>query len=277
MKRLAYLATTFLITASSLAYADGPGDPELPADNRIKILTYAETDVYTIPTKYGYQTNIVFDPKEAIETVSVGDRSLWQIIPNNNRIFLRPLTDGLATNMTVITNKHEYHFDIKSVGSEKTNNIYVAEFRYPDDRPPLPPVTLMPMDEPTAPPTPVAAPVKPVVLKPAPQASVQGNGVAIPPLDTQRSQNPNYNYTYTGEDAIAPARVYDDGRSTYIEYASKPDIMPIPYLVADNGESVMATHKVDGNVLVIPNVASGWLLKGPSGTIHVYNEMLTAQ
>src|SRR5688572_30855497 len=77
--------------------------PDLPVDNRIKILTYSPLDVYKITTKYGYQTSLVFANNEEISTVSVGDRSLWQIIPSGNRIFIRPMVDDVATNMTVIT------------------------------------------------------------------------------------------------------------------------------------------------------------------------------
>lgn len=104
------------------------------SDQRIKQLAYNEGDVYTITTKYGYQTNIVFSAKEDIETISVGDKSVWQIIPSGNRIFIRPMEEDVITNMTVLTNKHSYQFDLKSLGpAQSEGNIYVATFVYPDE------------------------------------------------------------------------------------------------------------------------------------------------
>ena len=108
--------------------------PAPPSDQRIKQLSYDEGDVYTITTKYGYQTNIVFSPKEDIETISVGDKSVWQIIPSGNRIFIRPMEEDVITNMTVLTNKRSYQFDLKSLGpAQNEGNIYVATFIYPQE------------------------------------------------------------------------------------------------------------------------------------------------
>ena len=108
--------------------------PAPPNDERIKQLVYNEGDVYTITTKYGYQTNIVLSPKEDIETISVGDKSVWQIIPSGNRIFIRPMEEDSITNMTVLTNKHSYQFDLKSLGpAVNEGNIYVATFIYPEE------------------------------------------------------------------------------------------------------------------------------------------------
>lgn len=107
---------------------------QVPSDQRMKQMAYNEGDVYTITTKYGYQTNIVFSPKEDIETISVGDKSVWQIIPSGNRLFIRPMEEDVTTNMTVLTNKRSYQFDLKSLGPAQTEgNIYVASFVYPEE------------------------------------------------------------------------------------------------------------------------------------------------
>ena len=110
------------------------GDVSMQGDSRIKMLLYDESDVYTITTRYGYQTNVVFSPQEEIELISVGDRSLWQIIPTGNRMFIRPMEEDVITNMTVITNKHSYQFDLKSLPADKAGNIYVAKFIYDNSK-----------------------------------------------------------------------------------------------------------------------------------------------
>lgn len=235
-------------------------EPELPTDSRIRIFTYSPADVYTVPTKYGYQTSIVFAKNEEISTVSVGDRSMWQIIPSGNRIFLRPMNDGLATNMTVITNIREYNFDIKSITEDKKDNLYVIQFRYPDKKNSL--------RETLEEEVPVPDPIQPVRTITTPSGRV-----AIPPLDTQRSQTTNSRYTYTGPDAIAPAQVYDDGKNTYVVYNSMPLPAPVPVVRSADGKQVVAAHKLEGDMLVVQSVSSGFVLKSPSGDITVYNEM----
>lgn len=107
----------------------------MPEDARIKLLKYDQNDIYTIYTLYGYQTNIEFGRDETIQTISVGDRSLWQIVPSNRRMFIRPLDDNMTTNMTVITDRRTYQFDLKSGEGELSNNprmVYVARFVYPE-------------------------------------------------------------------------------------------------------------------------------------------------
>lgn len=253
LRNIILLITALLPFAAWAAEID-----ELPADNRIKILTYSEGDVYTINTKYGYQTSIVFEEGEQITTISVGDRSQWQIIPTGSRIFIRPLLDELATNMTVITNLREYNFDIKS--GKGDNNLYVAQFRYPQKAPPAPPPAYMP--------EPVMAPA---------EMSTDSN-VTIPPLDTQRTAELNMAYTYTGPDEIAPTQVYDDGRNTFIVYDRLPQDVPQPYIIAANGQKVLANHRIDGNRMIVVLIVSDIIiLRNSQGEITIYNESLKVQ
>lgn len=249
MKLIPTFCAILLFTAPAFAQVDD----ELPGDRRIKILTYSRNDVYTVPTKYGYQTSIVFGSGEEIVTVSVGDRSTWQIVPSHNRIFIRPMDDNLTTNMTVITNQREYNFDIKSVGANGSGNLYVVQFRYPGSEP---------KDEPL-----VIASSAPA----APAATVAAT--SIPPLDTQRTQETNTRYSYTGADALAPADVFDDGKNTYVVYKTIPSPAPIPMVSGTSGQSAVATHRIDGNRIIINTVASSFVLTSPSGNITVYNEM----
>lgn len=253
--------------------------PDLPADSRIRILTYDETDVYTIVTKYGYQTNVVFGPSEEIQTISVGDRSLWQIIPSGNRLFIRPMEDNVITNMTVLTNRRSYNFDLKSVGPDKDNNIYVAKFIYPDQKrrlsgidDPMTEIMAAPAPMPAAAPAPAAEPVKltpaePTAYSPPPAKVVAGSGVAEP-------ANPNYNYTFSGPDELAPVQVYDDGKSTYIKYKNPYQPLPNAYMIGPDGEEQLTTVYQRDKVMMIDAIASKWVLRNSNGAIVVYNEML---
>lgn len=234
-------------------------DPTSNDDRRIKLLPYEETSVYTITTRYGYQTNIVFAPNEEVETISVGDRSPWQIIPAGNRIFIRPMEEEVITNMTVLTNKHSYQFDLKSLGSDKPEgNIYVAQFVYKDNRKSPPPYAGTPAtygNYPAAPPPMVAT----------------GNAPSAPPATPG---HPNYNYTYAGADALAPLQVYDDGQFTYIKYPSMLDPIPSVFIVSPSGVEMPANFNVNDNVLRIQGIAPQITLKNKENTVHIFNENL---
>jgi type IV secretion system protein VirB9 len=226
------------------------------SDERIKTIEYSENDVYTLTTKYGYQSNIVFGNGESIETISVGDRSVWQIIPSGHRLFIRPMQQGVTTNMTVLTNKHSYQFDLKSLSAEDKEEkaIYVAKFVYPKPVVPLPPMPPMPAPPPP-PPTVKAEP--PAAPAPAPAVYT------------------NYNYTYSGPDTLAPLQVFDNGKTTFIKYVELPEPLPEIYTVDENGARALVAAETQNNLLAIHTIASKMELEHAGGTIVVYNEMLT--
>ena len=256
--------------------------PVLPSDSRIKTLMYDELDVYTIKTKYGYQTNLVFAPGEEIQTISVGDRSLWQLIPSGNRLFIRPMEENVITNMTLITNRRSYQFDIKSVAANENDNIYVAKFIYPDrfeSAAPLMPPVSMPAPAPVATPAPeTKASVIGTVPPPAPGATPAPLSSATGPIagpGITEPVNPNYSYTYSGPDELAPLQVYDDGKSTYIKYRDPYQPLPNAYMIEADGSEKLTTVYQRDKVMLIDAVASKWVLRHSTGAITIYNEMLS--
>ncbi len=242
---------------------------------RVKELVYNEANVYVIRTKYGYQTNIVFDPKEEVQTISVGDRSLWQIIPSGNRLFIRPMTENISTNMTLLTNKHSYEFDLKSVPAKNESNVYVVRFTYPEKIAPL-------VDNYAYAPTSVAAAYTPVqtLTEPKPVITPEAPKLAAPEVASPSSIGLlpiryNYSYTYAGPDALAPLQVYDDGKSTFIKYKEMAKKAPAVYSIDSSGKETPVAATVKGPSLVIDNVASELALRSSDGEIRVYNESLS--
>src|SRR5665213_77922 len=110
--RHAFCSLLFLLYSPAWA-ADIP--VPVATDSRIKTFVYSENDVFTIVTHYGFESNIEFGREEEIETISIGDRVGFQIVPSGRRLFIRPQTDHARTNMTIVTNKHAYQFDLISV------------------------------------------------------------------------------------------------------------------------------------------------------------------
>lgn len=107
----------------------------ITTDNRIKTYVYNENEVYNLLIHYGYQSNIEFGIGEEVETISVGDSYAWKINPIGRRLFIKPMEENIHTNMTVITNKRTYQFDIMSrAADDKIDKelVYVVKFFYPD-------------------------------------------------------------------------------------------------------------------------------------------------
>ena len=245
----------------------GPALAETPivTDSRIKTFVYNENEVFTITTHYGYQSNIEFGPKETIDTVSVGDRVAWQIIPAGRRLFIRSQEENAHTNMTIVTNLHAYQFDLRSsaadavFGSEELT--YVVRFFYPGDmannyQPMTPPA--MPGTAPlAASPVSYSAPASPYTPPAAAAPAATG------PL--------NYKYTYSGNSSTAPVKIYDDGHSTYFKYRSS--VMPQAAVITARGEQLtVPVRRVDANTVAVDIVAPRFSLNQPGGQVIVYNE-----
>jgi len=250
--RIVFFTAVAVVGLAQAAMADS-SDPLNSSDKRIQIMPYEETEVYTITTRYGYQTNIVFGPNEEVETISVGDRSPWQIIPSGNRIFIRPMQEDVITNMTVLTNKHSYQFDLKSLAMDITEgNIYVAQFAYQKRKSKLSNEALI-----TAP------------------ASNASPSVSDSTLSTGSSAPPNYNYTYSGADALAPQQVYDDGKYTYIRYqAAMLEPLPSVFTVDSRGQETPVNFAVKEDTLRVSVVSGEILLKNKDGEVRIFNEKL---
>lgn len=153
----------------------------ITTDSRVKTFVYSENDVFTILTHYGYQSNIEFGKTESIKTVSVGDRIAWQVIPSGRRLFIKALEENANTNMTVVTNKRAYQFDLRASGQQPLQPneelVYVVRFFYPDEQPngQMPAIYTDAMGASVVgAPTQVAAPVAPVVAQaPMPDPAMQ--------------------------------------------------------------------------------------------------------
>ena len=83
-------------------------------DNRIRTQAYSADQIVRILGKAGIQSTIEFAPDERIENVAVGDSSAWQITPNRRAslLFVKPLAARSRTNMTVVTDRRTYMFDL---------------------------------------------------------------------------------------------------------------------------------------------------------------------
>ena len=219
----------------------------ITSDSRIKTYVYNENDVFKLHTHYGYQLNIEFGPKESVQTVSVGDRTGWQIIPAGTRLFLRAMEDTAHTNMTVVTSRHAYQFDLVATPVSPKGDadlVYVVRFFYPQDQPAV--------SQQAAPAYPLAA---------------ASSSVSASPYNTH--------YTFEGSKANVPATLFDDGSRTYFQFAGKPPVVMAASAGGKPAALQLSPASLAGNqYLTAPGVYSRLILRGAGGETTVYNEAM---
>lgn len=130
---IARIITSFLLIFSFNAFSFEEDLP-ITRDTRIKTYVYNPSEVYLLILHHGFQSHVEFSQGETVETISLGESYAWKITPMGNRLFLRPLEKNMRTNMTIITNKRSYQFDIVSKEleeGEEADLVYQVKFIYP--------------------------------------------------------------------------------------------------------------------------------------------------
>lgn len=260
----------FCISIALTPLAPALAQTAIVTDSRIKTFVYNENEVFNIVTHYGYQSNIEFGASESIQSISVGDRVGWQISPSGRRIFVRAMEDRAHTNMTVITNKRAYQFDLREAGAAallpSEELVYVIRFYYPDEpgqTPPAPIVSTSSMS-----PAPVTPSPAPVSMQPAVQPMAQSSA----PVGMSPSGAVNYNYTFTGNGDAAPVKIYDDGQATYFKFANNAVRPTISVLNAANQEIPIPASQTGEGLTSVGTIASRFTVKTNASRVVVYNE-----
>ena len=103
------------------------------ADPRIHFVDYDPFQVVELKGALRRQLTVEFDPAERIENVAIGDSLGWQVTPNRraNLLFLKPMAQRPATNMTVVTNLRRYNFLLTPLAQPARNQAFTVRFIYP--------------------------------------------------------------------------------------------------------------------------------------------------
>jgi type IV secretion system protein VirB9 len=108
--------------------------PPLPASPRFQSIEYSADTVFTLRAAPGYQVVVELAPDERIENVAVGNSGAWQVTANRrgDRLFVKAVQPGVATNMTVVTDARLYSFELVPLSGPDPEMAYAVRFRYPD-------------------------------------------------------------------------------------------------------------------------------------------------
>ena len=226
------------ILALLAALAPGP----VYAEGRSEEFTYSPNHVFKVVGQRTIQTLIQFAEDETIENVALGDAAAWQVTPNKraNMLFIKPLYANGRTNMTVVTNRRRYLFDLAIVGP-KGHAIYAIQFVYPDDQLAG---TLLARRAETA-----LGNDAPLPGDPPPEA---------PPPPPKPEINTHWGMS--GDKELRPARIYDDGDSTFIGWSASTELPGI-FSFGNDGKEGPVNFTVRGDYLVIDGVAARYVLR----------------
>ena len=70
--------------------------------------------------------------------ISLGNSAAWQVAPNaqGNLIFLKPMESPALTNMSVVTDRRTYHFELnaqETLSAHAKDMTFHVQFKYPND------------------------------------------------------------------------------------------------------------------------------------------------
>lgn len=203
------------------------------SDDRLLEVRYDESRVYRVEGKPKVQATIRFGEDETIENVAIGDSNAWQVTPNKraNLLFVKPLLARVTTNMTVVTDKRTYLFDL--VASPSAQPLYVLSFKYPD------------------------APK--LVVDPSAQLA-QASPPAVEPAAAVDPALLNFAWIKSGDKKLLPENVFDDGEAVFLSW---PEGRAVPAILVTNSEGTEGpvNFTVRGTTIVVDGVPAQLVLR----------------
>lgn len=249
----AFLAAATLAAAPAVAVEtprSGPADP------RIKTIAYDPQQVVRIVGVFRTATQIRFGADETILHVALGDTSAWEVAPETNILFAKPIATRAATNLIVTTRTqqgetHHYTFELSaragSAARAAPDTFFVVQFRYP------------------------AAESRQIDQALSAQAQRLEARILQMKLDRGVLEGPrNLAYELQGSTDITPSEVSDNGRFTVLRF---PGAQPLPavYSVSPDGAEALVPFDVRGEFLVVHMTAPQLRLRRGRAVLCIFN------
>ncbi|MBQ4874689.1 MAG: TrbG/VirB9 family P-type conjugative transfer protein [Rickettsiaceae bacterium H1] len=233
-----------LILFSSRVNADEQLMQSSAKSPHIKSMNYDKDNIHKYVGFYGYQSSIIFDNDETISTVSMGVSTGWQLDPQGNKLYIKPIEDNADTNASITTNKRTYHFKLFAKEAEGIDDPEIAHevrFSYPEDN-----IIIVNRDE------------------------TIGDDSEIP--DIENATNLNFNYRVSGSDYIKPIRAFDNGKFTYLQFNNANGELPAVFLVDSKGYESLVNFRVRGDYMIIERAAAKFTLRNGDDTVCLSNK-----
>lgn len=219
-------------------------------DKRVRHINYQAEQVIKLVGHYGFTTDIAFDHDETVKQIAMGDSEAWSVTPVANHLFIKPKAQKAITNMTILTNKRVYHFELSAHWSQHgahpipNDMMFAIDFRYPEQ------------------------------LNTQIHQQQQHRALRKALNSDQPPHIANSDYSYKGDASIKPVHAFDDGRFTYITFNPKQDFPAVYIVNADDSESI-----VNSNVnphypqtLIIRKVVRQLVLRQGTKVVCLFNQ-----
>lgn len=213
-------------------------------DPRIRTVPYSPDQVYRLYGYVGYEIDVEFGAGERFVGLGAGDIDGIAFKAQGNNFFLKPKAAVVGTNLTVLTNRHEYQIEYTASARRPADDdedvMYAVRFIYPASRPKT-----------------LAATQAALVRQDLKQAS--------------SSRLRNYDYWYCGSPSLKPVAAWDDGVLTHLKFGARGEQPAIFVRNADGSESLVNFSMEHGDV-VIQRVVRRLILRRGRLTGCVVNE-----
>jgi type IV secretion system protein VirB9 len=218
-------------------------------DTRIKHVTYQDNNVVTFKARTFTDTQVLFGKDEKVLDVEGGDTAAWMVTYHDalpNMVFIKPTVLGSNSNVTVVTNRHNYYFHVtsnKRLNESAFEPIYAIKFTYPEEE---------------------AARLKAQAL-----SAQKKQREVINPVKNPEAYN--WDYRFSGSAQLTPVHVFDDGTFTYFELA-KNQAVPAVFAVDDQqGKEAVVNTRREGKYLVVQRIAPQFTLRSGGTVTSVFN------
>ena len=243
-----FIVVNLILFGNNVSYGIRESRPT-PTDSRIRVMVYNPEDVFKFIGYYGYQASIELERDEQVVSISMGDTTAWQVVPAGYRIFIKPIEPDATTNMTLITNKRTYFFELyaqETTDIRDPGMVFNVKFIYPD------------VEE------------EEHIRVFAGQSS---GGSGMP--DLTKPEHFNFLYSISGHEEIAPIRIFDDGEFTYMQFRDKNNEIPAVFAVDEDLRESMVNFRLDpnnNNLIIIDHVFPKMTLRAGKKITCIFNE-----
>jgi len=244
MKAMSLTSIIALALLIALPASAGTNPKAGSKDARIKTFLYEDDQVFRFKGHYGFSTVIEFSPRETVDSVSMGDSEAWQVVRSEkkNILFIKPLLKNAETNMSVLTSKRIYSFELSAgtAPSHQYKNLaFRIKFDYPEDQ-----------DK----------------KKAKPKEKYD-------PFKDLNSEDFNFHFSYAGSNRLKPLRAFDDGTFTYLRFKNFGKT-PAVFAVSEDGSESLVNFTIKDDYMVISGVGAQFTLREGNTATCIFNDLL---
>lgn len=252
----------FMLLASVAIVSPSPGwalqDPQAGApDRRIRTVAYDPAQVVDIYGAVGAALTVEFLDNDTIQQVTLSDTANLKRAVAGNVLWLKPTTAMPTQPISVRTlnadgkaHLYMFQFQTRDGGTDEAtpNTYYLVRF----------------IDPAGAAAARAAQWRQRQVLAREAQARAALAAIPVAPANNRR-------YIGQGDRRIEPAGVWDDGNSTFFHFPGNVRV-PAIFVLNPDGKEATATYTVEGNIVVVHQVARAFRLRDGQDVLCVFNQ-----